>query len=97
MKLLFLCAALLICASPGQAGCGDEKMPQSIKEVKSRYERQLLKKPGVVSVGIGLDSQGEKVIVIGLDRPRPETEKILPDRLGPYKVRSEVIGQVKAK
>ena len=48
-------------------------------------------------VGIGLDATGRQAIVIGLDRPRPETQATLPTQLEGYPVRVEIIGAVKAQ
>jgi hypothetical protein len=72
-------------------------MASSIQDVKARHARDLLTVPGVVSVGIGLDAQSREVIVIGLDRPRPETQADLPTQLEGYPVRVEIIGAVKAQ
>jgi hypothetical protein len=51
----------------------------------------------VVSVGIGRGPAGQEAIVIGLDRPRPETQATLPAQLEGYPVRVEIIGVVKAQ
>jgi len=51
----------------------------------------------VVSVGIGRDADGHEVIVIGLDRARPETQARLPTQLEGYRVRMDIIGTVKAQ
>lgn len=72
-------------------------MPPTIQEVKARHALRLLTLPGVVSVGIGRDADGHEVIVIGLDRPRPETQAHLPTQLDMYPVRVEIIGTVRAQ
>lgn len=72
-------------------------MPASIQDVKSKYQGDLMAKPGVVSVGIGRGTDGKPVIVIGLDRERPETRKALPTQLEGYAVRVEVVGTIKAR
>ena len=64
----------------------------TIEEVKERNANQLLNRPEVVSVGVGLDQDGGKVIVIGLDRDRPEILKELPSEIEGYPVRVEIIG-----
>jgi hypothetical protein len=90
-------AAVLVLLIASLASAKDEEMPATIQDVKARHSRQLLDAPGVVSVGIGLDPQGRETIVVGLDRPRPETQAALPTQLEGYPVRVEIIGAVKAQ
>ena len=71
-------------------------MPKTIQEVKNEYERRFLSLPGVVSVGIGQDPAGKPVIIVGLDKPRPKTEKKLPQKLDDFSVRVEIVGRIKA-
>ncbi len=52
--------------------------------------------PGVVSVGIGL-SEGEQVIIIGLDGKHPDTVKKLPTSLEGFPVISQTVGSLKAQ
>jgi hypothetical protein len=79
------------------AAAKDREMCPTIQDVKARHARHLLTLPGVVSVGIGWDPAGREAIVIGLDRPRPETQADLPAQLEGYPVRVEIIGVVKAQ
>lgn len=72
-------------------------MSPSIQEVKAKHEDRLMALPGVVSVGIGKDKEGNPVIMIGMDGPRPETEAQLPDSLEGYPVLVRIIGPVKAQ
>ena len=72
-------------------------MSPSIKEVKAKYEPQILQMAGVVSVGIGLDKNGQQAIIIGLDGPNPETEARLPTDLEGYPVRVQTVGKIKAQ
>jgi hypothetical protein len=72
-------------------------MSPTIQEVKASHTARLLALAGVVSVGIGRDAEGQEVIVVGLDRERPETRSKLPAQLDGYRVRVEVIGTVKAR
>jgi hypothetical protein len=72
-------------------------MRPSIQEVKAEHAERILALPGVVSVGIGRDAGGREVIVIGLDRPRPETQARLPAQLEGYPVRVDFIGTVRAQ
>lgn len=72
-------------------------MPATIHEVKTKHAPGFLALPGVVSVGVGRDAGGAEVIVIGLDRARPETQASLPTQLEGYSVRVQIIGAVKAQ
>lgn len=72
-------------------------MPPSIQEAKAKHEARLMAQPGVVSVGIGRDPYGAEVIVVGLDRDRPEARAALPRELDDYPVRVQVIGSVRAR
>jgi len=56
-----------------------------------------LELPGVVSVGIGLNKNGQSVIIIGLDGPNAETEAQLPSMLEGYPVEARIVGTVKAQ
>ena len=71
-------------------------MPPTIQEVKAKHEQRLLAMPGVISVGIGRDPEGNLVIMVGLDRHRPQTFKDLPELLDGYPVKVEIIGPVRA-
>jgi hypothetical protein len=86
--------ALLLSCSGAVAGA---EMSLSIQEAKARHAPRILALPGVVSVGIGRDAQGREVIVIGLDRARPDTQAQLPAELEGYRVQVQVIGAVKAQ
>ena len=72
-------------------------MPSSIKEVKNKHKARLLALPGVVSVGIGLNKNGQFMIIIGLDGPNAETETQLPAMLEGHPVEVRIVGTVKAQ
>jgi hypothetical protein len=72
-------------------------MSPSIEEVKAKHEERLLSMSGVVSVGIGRNPDGNTVIVVGLEGPRPDTVQKLPKKLEGYPVRVDNIGPVKAQ
>ena len=82
---------------PAVALGGDNDMAPSIKDVKAKYEAQLLQIPGVVSVGIGRDESGRPAIMIGLEGANPETESKLPPSLEGYPVRVLTVGKIKAQ
>jgi hypothetical protein len=91
LVILILC--LLSCQLHGE----DTTVSPTIQEVKAKHENRLLGMPGVVSVGIGKNPDGQLVIIVGLDGPRPKTVEQLPKVLDNYPVRVEVIGPVKAR
>ena len=72
-------------------------MSPTIQEVKAKHAERLMAMPGVVSVGIGKNPDGQLAIIVGLDGPRPETVHQLPTILEGYPVRTEIIGPVKAR
>ena len=95
MKRAVAAVLALLISWTGAAAEGE--MSPTIQEVKARHAPRFLALPGVVSVGIGRDADGHEVIVIGLDRTRPETQARLPTQLEGYRVRMDIIGTVKAQ
>lgn len=89
-------AAILALLISWTASAAETEMRPTIQDVKARHAPRLLAMPGVVSVGVGRGGEGQEVIVIGLDRARPETQSKLPAQLEGYRVRVEIIGAVKA-
>ena len=80
------------------AALGDESgMSPSIQEVKKQHEACFLDLPNVVSVGIGLDPNGNQAIIVGLDRPNSETEAKIPPTLEGYPVVVQIVGGIKAQ
>ena len=94
MKYWILIILLVV---PSLSWSEDKGMPSSIKEVKKQHEARLLELPGVVSVGIGLNKNGQSVIIIGLDGRNAETEAQLPSMLEGYPVEVRIVGTVKAQ
>lgn len=90
-------AAILVLWMAPVAACGRERMPATIQDVKARYAPEFMRLPGVVSVGIGRDSGGTLVIVVGLDRERPETRAALPQQVEGHRVKVEVTGMPRAQ
>lgn len=72
-------------------------MPPSIRDVKIKHEARLMALAGVVSVGIGRDDDGTHVLVVGLDRDRPETRASLPAELEGYRVRVRITGTMRVR
>ena len=94
MKLTQLFILLVLPAiSMGEDGT----MPTTIGDVKTQHEARMLQLPGVVSVGIGRDENGNPAIIVGLEGPHSETESQLPVRLEGYPVVVRIVGRIKAQ
>jgi hypothetical protein len=87
-------AALYASATPPPE---ERNMPPSIQEVKAKHADDLMRRRGVLSVGIGRGAEGEPVIVIGVDRQHAELATSLPATLEGYAVRVELMGTIKAQ
>jgi hypothetical protein len=72
-------------------------MPGTIQDVKTRHEKYLLSLPGVVSVGIGRGSDGQEEIVVGLERPHPQTVRRIPEDLEGHRVRTRITGRLHSR
>jgi hypothetical protein len=94
MRAIVLILVLII---PLQALGDDSSMAPSIQEVKRQHEADLFNLAGVVSVGIGLDSNGNQAIIVGLERPDPETEAKIPASMEGYPVVVKIVGSIKAQ
>ena len=88
---------VILLVLPAIAMSENSKMPNSIKDVKTQHEERLLQLPGVVSVGIGQDENGNPAIIVGLERSDPETESRLPTLLEGYPVVVRIVGRIKAQ
>ncbi|HOU11726.1 MAG TPA: hypothetical protein PKZ84_01295 [Anaerolineae bacterium] len=84
----------------------DEITMAKIQSVKARYEADLLQKPHVVGVGIGLRTQegqpvGEPGLIVNVSRRVPalfqRPKDRIPKVLDGVPVWIEVIGEVKAQ
>ncbi len=69
----------------------------SIQQVKERHTTELMAMPGVISVGLGKNRNGELSIIVGVESDSPETIQAVPDRLEGYPVEIEVIGGISAQ
>jgi hypothetical protein len=76
---------------------GDKIMTPSIQDVKKKHEARLMSFPGVVSVGIGRDPQGNPAVIIGMDSPRAETQAQIPPQLDGYPLLIQIVGPLKAQ
>jgi len=93
---LILIALFLIFAQGCQAE-EDVVVPESINTIRSKHEASLMAKPGVVSVGIGHDNNGQAVIVIGVESQDKLDKLALPDELDGYPVKVQVMGTFRAQ
>lgn len=94
MKMIVMSIVLII----PLVALGDEPdMPSSIQEVKKQHEALFLDMPGVVSVGIGLDPNGNEAIIVGLDGSHPETKAKIPSMLEDFPVVIQMVGSLKAQ
>ncbi len=94
MKTIVLSIVLII---PLLALGDDLEMSSSIQDVKKQHEALLLDMPGVVSVGIGRDSNGNQAIIVGLDGSHPETKAKIPAMLEDFPVVIQIVGTIKAQ
>lgn len=72
-------------------------MPLSITDAKAKHVERLLALPGVVSVGIGKDVNGNAAIIVGLDKSRPKTESQIPATLEDFPVVIKIVGTMRAQ
>jgi hypothetical protein len=94
MRTIVLSVVLII---PLLALGDDLDMSSSIQEVKKQHEALFLDMPGVVSVGIGLDPNGNQAIIVGLDGSHPETQAKIPAMLQDFPVVIQIVGPIKAQ
>jgi hypothetical protein len=72
-------------------------MKLSIQQVKAKHENRLMATPGVVSVGIGKNTNGQMAIIVGLDKVRLDIQSQLPRHLEDYPVIVKVVGAIKVR
>ena len=90
-------ALAIILITPWLALGDDLGMTPSIQEVKKQNEARFLMLPGVVSVGIGRDPNGNQAIIVGLDASNPETQANIPDMVEGFPVIVRIIGSLKVQ
>ena len=90
-------ALAIVLITPWLALGDDLGMSPSIQEVKKQHEARFLDMPGVVSVGIGLDPNGNQAIIGGLDASNPEIEADIPEMVEGFPVIIKIIGSLKAQ
>ena len=90
-------ALAIVLITPWLALGDDLGMSPSIQEVKKQHEARFLDMPGVVSVGIGLDPNGNQAIIVGLDASNPEIEARIPEMIEGFPVIVQNVGSLKAQ
>ena len=90
-------ALVIVLITPWLALGDDLGMSPSIQDVKKQNEERFLTMPGVVSVGIGLDPNGNQAIIVGLDASNPEIESNIPKMLEGIPVIIKIVGSLKAQ
>jgi len=90
-------ALAIVFITPWLALGDDLGMSPSIQEVKKQHEARFLDMPGVVSVGIGLDPDGNQAIIVGLAASNPEIEAKIPETVAGFPVTLQIIGSLKAQ
>jgi len=70
---------------------------KSIQEIKRTHEARLLALPDVVSVGIGMNADGDEAVIVGLATPNPETQALIPEKLEEYPVLVRISGPARAQ
>ncbi len=75
----------------------DSGMSPSIQDIKKQHAARFLEMPGVVSVGIGIDADGNQAIIVGMDGSHPETEAKIPATLEGFPLVVQSVGSIKAQ
>ena len=92
MRIIYV---LLLLALAGACQATDmNNMEKSIRDIKAEHESQLMAMPGVVSVGLGQDTAGDPVIIIGVESVEHSRALALPQELQEYPVKVQVIGTI---
>ena len=95
MKTIFL--SLLVTLAVACGTTEDISVSKSITEVKAKHASRLMAEPGVISVGVGQDADGQAIIIIGVDNKASQSNLTLPQELDGYPVEVQVIGVVRAQ
>lgn len=72
-------------------------MPMSVQAIKEKHQASLLAMPGVLSVGIGQDEAGSKVIIVGINNNDRSILAAIPSQLEQVPVKIQLIGTVQAQ
>jgi hypothetical protein len=72
-------------------------MSITIEATMAKHVDDLMAQPTVVSVGIGLDDDGNPAIVVGVTRATEGEEVDLPTSLDGHPVVVRVVGEIRAR
>src|SRR6266705_2829952 len=91
-----LCLTLLIACQKNMTSRNSPSPPRDINAVLAAHDRELLARPGVVGVYVGLMADGKTACLkVMLARKDPELERSLPRALEGHPVVTEVTGEIK--
>jgi len=68
-----------------------------LQAIKKQYERKWLKFDEVVSVGIGLTSQGKVGVIVAVSRNPEKIRKKIPLKIKGYPIEIQLAGEVRAQ
>jgi hypothetical protein len=105
LSVLMASIFLARCTPPSPGGGQPTPSPvvtsipaNDIRAVLDEHQEELMRLPGVVGVGIGQDeTTGEPIILILMEELAPDREKALPQELGGYSVKPQVVGEIKTQ
>lgn len=86
-------------ATPSLTGAVSEEESEEIahlKDVQARHEKDIMKIPGVLGMGIGRSEEGQLIMEIYVKKHTPELESQLPKTLDGAKVLIVETGEVRA-
>lgn len=69
----------------------------TIEETKRKYEKKWLATPGVLSVGIGLNDKGEKMIKVGVDQSHFHQIHSIPEQVEGFPIGRFPSGNIKSQ
>ncbi|UCC30311.1 MAG: hypothetical protein JSU86_19190 [Phycisphaerales bacterium] len=70
---------------------------ERVRDVKRRYNRELMRIPGVVGTGAGQDASGQPVIKVYVERDSPALRRKIPDTVEGVSVRIVETGRFEAR
>ncbi len=70
---------------------------ETIEKIRVKYEQEIMRINGVVSVSVGLNKDGKKCLKIGTSVPVEQISSKLPEGLSKSLVELEFIGNIQAQ
>jgi len=101
VRLTLLSSALVFCCTNVVAESAYKSDHQAtmttIREVKRQYQDEWLRRPEVVSVGIGLNADQKPIVIIGVKRINSALKQEFPTEVKGYPIELQVVGSPKAQ